>query len=138
MLNKIEAFLADHHLLTLATAGERLWCCSAFFVYDPQEVAFVIASDPETEHARNVRSRPEVSGTVALETKTVGKIRGVQFAGEMVRTDESEDRERYFAAFPYARVMSPVLWKVRLHEIKMTDNTLGFGKKLMWKRELSE
>lgn len=138
MLKKIEVFLAEHHLLTLATQGERLWCCSAFFVYDPESVSFIIASDPATEHAQSVESNPEVAGTVALETKTVGKIRGIQFAGTMKRSDLEVDRDRYYAAFPYARVMNPVLWTIRMDEIKMTDNTLGFGKKLIWTRELSE
>ena len=29
-------------------------------------------------------------------------------------------------------VMQPILWKLKFESIKMTDNTLGFGKKLFW------
>ena len=135
-IEAIESFLDDHHLLTLATSGERLWCCSMFYAYLPDELAFIVASDPKTEHMHNVAKNASVAGTVALETKIVGKIRGIQFAGTMAKAETAEARDRYFGRFPYARAMNPTLWTIRLDEIKMTDNTLGFGKKLMWKRAL--
>lgn len=130
---KIEAFISKHHLLSLATYGEELWCCSLFYAYDSKQVAFIVATDKETLHGANVVKDHTVAGTVALETKTVGKIQGIQFRGEMRLCDEA--KELYFDAFPFSRVMNPMLWIIRLDEIKMTDNTLGFGKKLIWKRE---
>lgn len=135
MIKKIEAFIVQHHLLMLATVGDRLWCCSLFYAYDAENSLFVVASDPETEHMHNVAHDPCVAGTVALETSIVGKIQGIQFIGEMNRCGASAEKELYFRAFPYARVMNPTLWTIRLDEIKMTDNTLGFGKKITWKRE---
>lgn len=137
MDKKIISFIQNHHLLSLATQGERLWCCSLFYAYDAKNSLFVVVSDPETEHMHNVAHDPFVAGTVALETKTVGKIQGIQFIGEMNRCGASAEKELYFRAFPYARVMNPILWTIRLDEIKMTDNTLGFGKKLSWKRSAS-
>lgn len=136
-LDKIVAFIDRHHLLSLATIGERLWCCSMFYAFDPEEVAFVVASDESTEHMRNVMGNDAVAGTVALETKTVGKIQGIQFAARVRKADE-ESQRLYYTRFPYARVMNPTLWVITLDEIKMTDNTLGFGKKLNWKRTFSE
>ncbi len=135
MLEKIESFMGKHHLLSLATLGERLWCCSMFYAYDAQTVSFIVASDETTEHMNNVAQNLHIAGTVALETKTVGKIQGIQFTGVMERCPEGL-KKLYFEAFPYARVMNPTLWSIRLDEVKMTDNTLGFGKKITWKREL--
>lgn len=136
MLDKIETFINKHHLLTLATVHQRLWCCSMFYAYNPKEDAFIVASDPQSEHMGNVAINSTVAGTVALETKMVGKIQGIQFSGVMDTVDTDADKELYFHRFPYARVMKPTLWKICLNEVKMTDNTLGFGKKLIWKREL--
>jgi uncharacterized protein YhbP (UPF0306 family) len=28
------------------------------------------------------------------------------------------------------------VWEIRLDEVKFTDNTLGFGKKMHWQRDL--
>lgn len=135
---KISAFIGRHHLLSLATSGERLWCCSMFYAFDPEAIAFVVASDEATEHMRNVAHDDTVAGTVALETKQVGKIQGIQFAGRMGKAADERSQDLYYRKFPYARVMNPTLWRIVLDEVKMTDNTLGFGKKLMWRRDVWE
>jgi len=134
MIEKIERFIDEHHLLSLATMGERLWCCSMFYAYDPERISFIVASEETTEHMSNVACDPNVAGTVALETKMVGKIQGIQFSGVITKA-EIKAYELYYGAFPYARIMNPTLWVIRLDEVKMTDNTLGFGKKITWKRE---
>jgi hypothetical protein len=107
-----------------------------FFAYDEQEIAFIVASDPITEHMNNIVKNINVAGTVALETKTVGKIQGIQFAGTISLAENTRSKDLYWERFPYARLMNPTLWIIRLDEIKMTDNTLGFGKKMSWNREL--
>jgi len=131
-LDKIETFLAQHHLLSLATAAEnRPQSASLFYAYDPQNIAFIVASDLKTEHIQNVLNNAAVSGTVALETSEVGKIQGLQFKAEMREADQSETA-LYFKTFPYAKVMQPKLWSIDIVEMKFTDNRLGFGKKLYW------
>ena len=40
----------------------------------------------------------------------------------------------YNRRFPVARMLSAPVWEIRLDEIKFTDNTLGFGKKMIWLR----
>lgn len=44
-------------------------------------------------------------------------------------------RAQYNRRFPVARVLSAPMWEIRLTELKFTDNTLGFGKKLHWMRD---
>jgi len=38
----------------------------------------------------------------------------------------------YLKRFPVAILMKTNLWVVKVRYIKMTDNRLGFGKKLIW------
>ena len=38
----------------------------------------------------------------------------------------------YLKRFPFAILSNTKLWTIRLIGIKMTDNRLGFGKKLYW------
>lgn len=66
---------------------------------------------------------------MALETKLIGKIQGVQFTG-MFREATEVEKKAYFKRFPYALAMQPVLWGIEITYLKFTDNTLGFGKKL--------
>ena len=71
-------------------------------------------------------------GTVHLETDVIGKIQGVQFKGKML---ESRDvRKVYLKRFPYALALNPTLWSIEVSSFKMTDNRLGFGKKIIWTR----
>ncbi|MGD0342664.1 MAG: hypothetical protein ABSA76_13260 [Bacteroidales bacterium] len=41
-------------------------------------------------------------------------------------------KNAYLKKFPVAALMDTRLWIVELTYIKMTDNRLGFGKKLIW------
>lgn len=132
-LEKIDAFLAKHHVLTLATSdGLELSACNLFYAFDLEKNSFVVASSDETTHIKNISKNQKVAGTVVLETKIVGKIEGVQFRGEFLLLADEELKKLYFKAFPYALAMSPKLWQIKINYFKLTDNTLGFGKKIIW------
>lgn len=127
---KIEAFLRAHHLLTLATCQNHMpYCASCFYAFIQESATFVIATDAQTRHGREALENVHVAGTVALETKIVGKIQGAQFTGVFKAADEAE-KKAYLRRFPYAIAMNPELWSIAISYLKFTDNTLGFGKKL--------
>lgn len=136
---KIVRFFKKHHVLTIATSNGNIpWCASCFYVYLEDENALVFTSDIKTRHGQEFLRNPQVSGAVALETKIIGRIRGLQFSGvisepsgKMLEKAESS----YMKKFPVAMLMDTKLWIVELTHIKYTDNRLGFGKKLIWKVE---
>ncbi|MBK7558873.1 MAG: hypothetical protein IPI54_11635 [Chitinophagaceae bacterium] len=41
----------------------------------------------------------------------------------------------YLAKHPLALAIPGDIWALQLNSVKMTDSTLGFGKKLLWERE---
>ncbi|MCW8896006.1 MAG: pyridoxamine 5'-phosphate oxidase family protein [Sulfurimonas sp.] len=134
-LDKIETFLNKHHVLSLATStADELSSCSLFYAFDKSKISFVVASSDDTTHIQHILKNSSVAGTVILETKTVGKIQGVQFRGEVSVLDEKNLESLYFKKFPQALLMSPKLWLIKVDYFKMTDNTLGFGKKIIWQR----
>ena len=132
-LSKIESFISEHHILNLATCKNNIpQCATLFFAYNSKEVAFIVASDEKTEHIENILKNNKVAGTIALETKTVGKIQGIQFQADICLSNFKEDKRLYFKTFPYALAMNPTLWRIKLTYIKLTDNRLGFGKKIIY------
>ena len=137
---RILEFITEHHVLTLAVTGsDGPWCASCFYVYLPEKNRFVFTSDPDTKHIREfvAGNDSRVAGTIALETKITGKIRGVQFAGpmkELYGRDLEEAKAAYLERFPIARLAKLFLWGAEPDIIKMTDNRLGFGKKLIWQK----
>lgn len=138
-LAAISRWLAKQHVVSWCVAREgELWCANAFYVYDPQRVAFYLLSEETTRHGQMTGKQAPVAGTVNGQPKTVALIRGVQFKGEirLLEGDEAEEkRALYVRRFQVARVLSAPVWELRLDELKFTDNTLGFGKKLHWLRD---
>lgn len=133
---RIVKFFRRHHVLTVATtADNEPWCANCFYVYLENENALVFTTDTDTRHGEEFLKNPLVAGSVVLETRIIGNIRGIQFQG-IVSEPEGEMAEKaqkaYIRRFPVAMLMDTHLWIVRLTHIKMTDNRLGFGKKLIW------
>ena len=133
---RIIRFFRKHHVLTIATTVEdEPWCANCFYVYLEEENVLVFTTDSDTRHGEEFIKNPQVAGSVVLETMIVGKIRGIQFQG-IVSEPEGDmltrARKGYLKRFPVAALMDTRLWVVKLTLIKMTDNRLGFGKKLIW------
>ena len=132
---RIEGFIAEHHVLTLATAtpcGEP-YCCNAFYAYDKASGAFIFTTDLSTQHGKMMAENERVAASILLETRTVGKIQGLQITGK-VKPAIDGDKMRYIKDFPYAVVADLSLWRLEAEMMKFTDNRLGFGKKLIWQR----
>jgi uncharacterized protein len=109
-------------------------------VYIEEENLLAFTSDRKTRHIMDTANQKEVAGSVVLETKIIGKIRGIQFLGIIKEPEGAlleKVRNAYIRRFPVALLMETTLWIVRLTYIKMTDNRLGFGKKLIWEPDSS-
>jgi hypothetical protein len=133
---RIISFFRKHHVLTISTSvNDEPWCASCFYVYLTGENTLVFTTDPDTRHGREFLVNKLVAGSVVLETHIIGRIRGIQFQG-IVSEPEGDLAEKagkaYLKRFPVAMLMETHLWIVELTHIKMTDNRLGFGKKLIW------
>lgn len=76
---RIVRFIGRHHVLTLATvAGEQPYCSHAFYAYDPERNLLVFAADKTTRHAEEMQANRQVALGIALESKAVGKLQGLQ------------------------------------------------------------
>ena len=133
---RITDFFKRHHVLTLATcSSEQPWVANCFYVYLPEENILAFTSDKKTRHIKEAQNNMKIAGSVVLETRIIGKIQGIQFTGileeplaELLETVKNA----YLRRFPVAMLMETTMWIVRPDYIKMTDNRLGFGKKLIW------
>jgi uncharacterized protein YhbP (UPF0306 family) len=135
---KIIEFLKKHYVLTLATVGDdQPWCANCFYALIEDELTFVFTSGHDTRHIQEAVKNGKVAGTVVLETSIVGKIQGIQFSGvlELALGQVLEKASKaYLKRFPFAALMDTTLWVLPIDQLKMTDNRLGFGKKLLWER----
>ena len=120
-------------MLTLATVSNEgePYCAACFYAYDKERNRLIFTSDDTTRHAQQMLQSAKVAIGITLETRIVGKVQGAQICGIALRGND-EDRKIYVKRFPYAAVAPLNLWAVEPTFIKFTDNTLGFGKKLIW------
>ena len=135
---RIVGFINKHHVLTLATSlKNEPWCANCFYVYVEEKNMFVFTSDYETKHIQDSLEQNMIAGSVVLETNVIGKIRGLQFQGKIYKPGKEllkKVKTAYLKHFPVAMLMKTTLWVVEPGILKYTDNRLGFGKKLIWKK----
>ncbi len=138
MDRNISSYLAHNRVLTLASSDDgQPYCAHCFYAYDATNQQLIFMSDSDTRHIHEVKANVLVAGTISTNVITVARLKGIQFTGTFVTPDkamEEEFSQLYYARFPFARTHQSEIWAIRLDYIKMTDNTLGFGTKLSWKR----
>ena len=124
-------------LATTTAAGP--YCTHLFYLYLPERNLFVFASDPATRHAVEALENPLAAASIVLESSAIYRLQGAQLTGKVHRVEEENERQllrnKYVARFPCARMADLTLWTFEPDFIKLTDNRLGFGKKIIWRRD---
>lgn len=135
---RIVKTIQRHHILTLATSeNNRPYCCTCFYAYSVEDNLFIFTSEYETRHIAEAVKQNKVAGAIALETKIIGKIRGIQFTGEIKELKDNELKKHkkiYLRKFPYVTpyINDTPFWSISPDFLKLTDNNLGFGQKILW------
>lgn len=132
-------FIKKHHVMAIATLSEEGLPRTAnlFYVYDKENASFIFTSSLLTNHGLDMERDERVGANVVLETSNIGQIEGLQIEGRANRVTKEEfssARRKYIRKFPYAIVVDLELWILKADFLKMTNNKLGFGKKIIWKR----
>lgn len=131
-------YLNLQHVLTLCCHdSELLWCASCFYVFEQDTMSFLIMTDSKTRHGKLIEKNANVAGTVSGQDIDIVELKGIQFAGSislLIGDKEDAARRNYYDRFPVARLIPSPIWRLKIDEIKMTDNTAGFANKYIWKR----
>jgi hypothetical protein len=137
-LEKIIAYIKANNILTVCSVrGDIPWAASCFYAFDREAVEFFCLSALDTRHGAEMLDNPKVAGTISSQQVIIAKIRGLQYSGT-ARLLEGE-RERvgraiYNKRYPFARLHAAPLWSISVDVLKYTDNSFGFGTKLLWER----
>jgi uncharacterized protein len=131
-------YLADHHVMTLATHGPLgLWAAAVFYAHEGFELYFLSAG--HSRHAQNIATSPQVAATIQADTTDWTAIKGIQLEG-WVQMLTGRDRETAFTLYakrfgfltqPIAVVetaLKRVNWyRLTPERLFFVDNTRGFG-----------
>lgn len=133
---RIVSFIQSQSVLTLATSAYNIpYCAPCFYAYSENANALVFKSSAETNHIVQGVENQHVAGAVLPDKLVTGKVKGIQFSGTLDKVDAAiqDDLQKvYYKKYPFALAMGGELWAIKLSWIKFTDNTLGFGTKVIW------
>lgn len=138
-LKSISDFITQNHVISFCCCSDDdIWAANSFYIYDKDNVCFYFMSDPETRHGQLAINNDKVAGTINEQPSNILSIKGLQYRGiiSLVNddTEKSQAYDAYTHQFPIAKIKSLPIWKIQIEEMKFTNNSLGFGKKLRWSR----
>jgi uncharacterized protein len=139
MNEKINRFMQKQTCAGICCLDEKgnPYCFSCFYVFNPEKVFLYFKSSASSRHASLLNKSPYVAGTIQPDKLNTITIKGIQFEGKIVRADDfilKQAIKKYHLKFPMAIAIPGEIWIIQLENIKMTDSTIGFGKKIFWNR----
>lgn len=140
--DRIRAYLAAHHVLTLATQGpEGPWAAPLF--YAAADLTLYFVSSPGSRHGRNLGAGGRAAAAIAEPYRDWQEIQGVQLEGVAAPLSGAERAAAlavYLARFPFAAAfLDPAgplypaagqkvsLYRLQPQRLALTDNRVAFG-----------
>lgn len=116
------------------------YCAPVFYVWENSKNYFIIKSSATTKHFAGAISTGVVAGSVLPDITHITHIQGLQFTGTCkVPLDAEEDRlarKLYYTRYPIGKLIEGDFLIMIPEKFKFTDNRLGFGKKILWEKDL--
>ena len=134
---RIISFMQDQTVATVCCVDQenRPYCFSCFYAWDSEKNLLYFKTSSTTHHAQLMQKNKLVSGTIQPDKLNRLAIQGIQFSGEVLNQKDPcglNASSVYHSKYPFALAMPGDVWTIKFTVIKMTDNTLAFGKKLHW------
>lgn len=137
---RVQAYLAAHQVMTLATTGgDGPWAAAVFYVHEGWMLYFLSA--PTSRHCRNIAEHPRVAATIEEDYSDWREIKGIQLEGTATKlTHDEQERVRslYAGKFPLlrdppaaiAQALSRIGWyRVATQRAWFVDNSVAFGQR---------
>ena len=139
MNEHIIRFIEKQRVATICCVdvANKPYCFSCFYAFDREKELLYFKSSGNSLHAKYLENNSGVAGTVQPDKLNVLAIQGIQFTGYVYEADEqsmNEAKRFYHKKYPFALAMPGDIWIIDPEYIKMTDNSMGFGKKIIWEK----
>jgi uncharacterized protein YhbP (UPF0306 family) len=139
MNESIVKFIEKQRSCTLCCVDEynKPYCFSCLYVFNAEHGLLYFKSSSKSKHCGILLNNPFVAGTILPDKLNVLAIKGIQFEGTVLPSNHflvDQASSYYHKKNPAALAIAGDIWIVRINSIKMTDNKLGFGKKIIWSR----
>jgi uncharacterized protein YhbP (UPF0306 family) len=119
-------------------AEGELHCFNAYYAFDKDRTFLYFKTSEETKHMAWLAQHAVVAGTILPDKLNKLQVKGIQFTGRLLPADDaaaSHAQKHYYLKYPFALAMPGSVRTIAIHQMKMTDNSLGFGTKLEWAQD---
>lgn len=139
MEKKITDFIRENKIAAICcTDDDNIpYCFHCFYAFDEKNCLLFFKSSSQTFHSKLLSKNPQIAGSILPEKIEMIALKGVQLLGTVLYKgipDQINPGAFYHKRFPLALVKPGDVWCIQLEMIKMTDNSLLFGKKLLWNK----
>lgn len=133
-------FLQKQTCATICCSDENgnPYCFSCYYSFNNADGLLYFKSSPASQHSILLQKNRNIAGTVLPDKISKLITRGVQFQGELLDQFHSITKDafaNYHLRHPLAIGFKGNVYVIQINQVKMTDNSLGFGKKIIWERE---
>lgn len=141
MDEKIIRFIEKQKCATVCCVDEQInpYCFSCFYGFNKKEGVLYFKSQAISKHIGIILKNPIIAGTIMPDRLNLLQIRGVQFEGIVLSMDHLLAKQAtaiFHKQNPVAIAIPGEVWAIQLTKIKMTDSSIGFGKKIYWSKEI--
>lgn len=119
------------------TDGNIPYCFHCFYVFDPDNYLLFFKSSAETWHSKLLSENAAVAGSILPQKIEFLALKGIQFTGTVLYSgipDQIKPEVFYHKRLPLGLTKPGHVFCIQLESIKMTDNSLVFGKKFLWNK----
>ena len=139
MNETIIKFLKEQTCASICCVDEegKPYCFSCYYTFHAEEGLIYFKSSANSHHSALMKKKPFMAGTILPDKLSKLTVKGLQFEGVLLDAQHPMVGKApgfYLKKHPLALAVPGEVWTVKISNIKMTDSTLGFGKKIIWKR----
>ncbi len=113
------------------------YCFSCFYAFNSEEGLLYFKSSSGTRHSEIISENPIIAGTILPDKLNILLVKGIQFEGVVLPENHflcKNASANYHKKYAIALAMQGEILTIQINSIKMTDNSMGFGKKITWLR----
>lgn len=114
------------------------YCFSCFYYFNSDDFVLAYKSSKTSSHSVFLLKNPAVAGTILPDKLNKFLVKGIQFEGFLLEEQHIVSKRTardYYRQNPLALAIPGEIWTISINNIKMTDSSLGFGKKMKWNRD---
>lgn len=139
MIKEIANFIISNKVATICCVDEITapYCFNCFYVFQEKTSLLFFKSSATSFHSKLLSKNSKIAGTILPTKLDLLSLKGIQFSGKVLYDtfpEQIQPWDIYHKSFPFAIAKPGDVWCIALEMIKLTDNTLIFGKKLEWNK----